>query len=94
MSIKIEVTNRVVTKNVVRKSDGKQFDIPEQECWAFLPGEQYPTRVVRPVGKGQQPLNPGIYMLAPGAFYVDRYGNIGVRTQFDVVPFPGQVKAA
>lgn len=93
MSIVIEVTNKIETKNVVRKSDGKPFQIPEQECWLHIPGEQYPTRVIRAVGNGKQPLPAGKYMLAPSSFYVDRFGNIGVRSQFDVMPIPAGLTA-
>lgn len=93
MSLIIEVTDKVITKNVTRKSDGKPFSIPEQECWAHLPGQQYPTRVIRSVGNGNQPLHAGRYTLAPTSFYVDKFGNIAVKGQFDVAPIAAGVSA-
>lgn len=93
MSLIIEVTDKVTTKNVTRKSDGKPFSIPEQECWAHLPEQQYPTRVIRSVGNGAQPLKAGRYMLAPSSFYVDKFGNIAVKGQFDVTPVASVVSA-
>lgn len=86
MSIVIEVTNKVETKQVARKVDGKIFQIPEQQCWIKLEGDEYPTKVVRSVGQGKQPLQAGRYQLAPSSFYVDKFGNLAIKSQFDVIP--------
>ena len=94
MSLIIEVTGNVQTKTVARKSDGKVFNIPEQECWAHLPGQQYPTRLIRSVGNGAQPLKAGRYTIAPTSFFVDRFGNLGVKSQFDVEPVVAAVGKA
>lgn len=91
---KIEVTSKVVTKEVTSRKTGEIFRIPEQECWAHLPGEQYPVKIVRPVGKGAKELAAGVYALSASSFYADRYGNLGIRAQFDVVPWVEPVKKA
>lgn len=94
MSLKIEVTSKVTTKTVTKKSTGEVFNIPEQECWAHIPGQQYPQRVVRSVGKGAQPLAAGVYVLAPSSFYVDRFGNLGIKGQFEVLPIAASAPTA
>lgn len=91
--IKIEVTDKVEAKNVTSRKTGEAFVIPEQTCWAHLPGDPHPTRVIRSVGKGAQPIAAGVYVLDPSSIYVDRFGNLAIKSQFAVRPMTA-VKAA
>jgi hypothetical protein len=85
--IRIEVTSKIEVKHVIAKKGsnaGKAFEIPEQHCWAHLPGDPHPTRVIRAVGRDAEALKPGMYMLDPTSIYVDRYGNLAIKSQFAV----------
>lgn len=96
--IRIEVTDKVEIKHVTAKQGpnaGKSFDIPEQHCWAHLPGDPHPTRVIRAVGRDAEMIKAGQYTLDPSSIYVDRFGNLAIKSQFAVRPLAvAQQKAA
>lgn len=87
--IKIEVTDKIDVKHVTAKKGaniGQSFDIPEQHCWAHLPGDPHPTRVIRTVGRDGEALKAGMYVLDPASIYVDRFGQLAIKGQFIVRP--------
>lgn len=86
--LKIEVTSTVNTKSVTKKATGEVFNIPEQICYAHVPGEKHPVKMIRSVGRDKKPLAEGMYLLAPSSIYVDRYGQLQIKGQFDVVAAP------
>lgn len=96
--LKIEVTDEVIVKHITAKKGpnaGQSFDIPEQVCFAHVPGEKYPVKVIRGVPRDGQPLQQGTYLLDPSSIFVDRFGQMGIRSQFAVRPLsPGVQKAA
>jgi len=95
--IRIEVTDKVEVKHVTAKRGpnvGQSFDIPEQHCWAHLPGDPHPTRVIRPVGRDGEVMKAGSYILDPSSIYVDRYGNLAIKSQFVLRPAAASPAAA
>lgn len=75
--IKIEVKDsatRVVSGN--SKKTGKSYEFHKQDAFAHLPGEPYPVRMEFSHESAKDALAPGMYLLTPESFYVDRYGKL------------------
>jgi hypothetical protein len=82
--IKVEVINPgFTTKDIKRKTDGKQFSFREQEAWAFLTDangkpQPYPQRMLISLGDNQEPYKPGVYHLAPSSLFVGDFGSLQI----------------
>lgn len=57
------------------KRTGRDYDLREQAGWVFV-GKDYPIEVRFLLGKGQEPLAPGQYLVEAACFYVARGGSI------------------
>ena len=87
MSLKIEVVGSYIKNVRGTKGDnaGKEFQIPMVEAYSHLPGERYPVRTDYSLAKGQEAPKPGQYVLGAGSFFVDQYGNLGVRRSLELI---------
>lgn len=90
--LKIEVASSYVKQVTGSKGDnaGKQFQIPMVEAYAHLADEKYPVRCDYSLGKGQQAPGPGAYFIGPRSFYVNEYGQLGVRKTLELIPIPSK----
>jgi len=84
--IVIEFKKPSVIKQVKRKSDGQQFNIPEQEGWAHIPGMDYPIRVIVSLDRGQDGYPLGKYKLLPASIFVDRNAQLQLKRSLALEP--------
>lgn len=78
--IKIEVKNTETrSKAGTGKRSGKAYSFKEQDAWAHLPGDPYPTRISLTLNDNDAPHAPGMYTLAPDSLYVGDFGSLAVK---------------
>ena len=75
--VKVEDTN-INEFNGVSKTTGKPFHIRKQEAWAILPGQKKERPFFIQLEDGQEPYQPGTYVLDPSCFYIDRYDSLSL----------------
>lgn len=89
--IRIEVVSHKV-KQVVKKSTGEIFNIPEVTAYAHGIAK-YPVEIKFGVAKDAQPPQPGFYDLDPSNFYAGAFGKLSIRDQLVLRP-AGPVSSA
>ncbi|MDE1715940.1 single-stranded DNA-binding protein [Chromobacterium amazonense] len=81
---------QVRLKSVRRKSDGQEFQIPEQTVWVYgvdKDGNQdrHPYRSQVSLEKGQKPYEPGDYTIHPFSCRFNNYGS-AVQMNMRLIP--------
>jgi len=80
----LEILSKEVSSKTVRSKSGKDYTFFTQEAYLH-DGSVYPVRCVVPVSDASSAYNPGRYVLADDAFYVDRFGNLALARRFSLV---------
>lgn len=91
MSIMIEITDTTVqNRSGTSGRTGKNYSINEQTAYVHKPGQTYPEKIKINLENGQAPYAQGNYNLAPGSFYIDKFGSLAVRPI--LVPRPAETQ--
>jgi len=75
--VEVKSTELKLVQGTSQKS-GKPYSFQTQQAYAHLDGKPYPVEFQLTVDNGSSAYAPGFYTLAPSAFYVDKYGKLGL----------------
>ena len=78
--IKIDIKSTECTeKSGTAKGTGKRYSFKEQQAWAHLPGEPYPSKIKLTLNDDEQPYPVGSYTLAPDSLYVGDFNALALK---------------
>jgi len=84
VAMMVEVQSpQVRVKSGTSAKSGRPYTIREQDGWLQLPDQPYPQKIVLNLEEGDDPYPVGRYQIAPGSFFVGRFGELQVRVRLD-----------
>lgn len=75
--MKIEISDTEVRTRNFTSKEGKPLSFREQSAWLHS-DDKYPTQFKISLGD-QEAYQPGLYTIAPGSIFVDRFGNLAFK---------------
>lgn len=83
MTIELEITDEQVSTRTFNAKDGKPLSFREQRAWLHS-GDTYPVPFTISLGD-RSGFAPGRYRLGARAYRVNRYGNLELSRDLDLV---------